>query len=215
MTQPPATTTVSVNGKREHVTTESDTALLYVLRNHLGLRGTRFGSAGLDVSRIHMVAASTGVSPDEGYTAGSLPIQHSDAALRMAAAEARAAHLDVAADRWGVSVDVLVVVDGTISAPGGRTATYWELTNDALLDRPVTGLVQPKPAAGYRLVGANVARIDLPDKLAPRPRFAHDLALPGMVYGRIVRPPSRGATLRSVDTAPILTLAGPDHRPGR
>ena len=34
---------VTVNGRRCEVRAESDTALLYVLRNHLGLKGTRFG----------------------------------------------------------------------------------------------------------------------------------------------------------------------------
>ena len=37
------TATVLVNGQRREVRTERDTALLYVLRNHLGLKGTRFG----------------------------------------------------------------------------------------------------------------------------------------------------------------------------
>jgi nicotinate dehydrogenase subunit A len=41
-TSPPPSTVV-VNGRREVVRTEPDTALLYVLRNHLGLKGTRFG----------------------------------------------------------------------------------------------------------------------------------------------------------------------------
>ena len=52
----------------------------------------------VDLARVRMTAAATGVSPNEGYTAGSLSIQHSGAALRMAAAEARAVHLDVAGD---------------------------------------------------------------------------------------------------------------------
>jgi nicotinate dehydrogenase subunit A len=43
MTDTPPATTVLVNGRREEVRTEQDTALLYVLRNHLGLKGTRFG----------------------------------------------------------------------------------------------------------------------------------------------------------------------------
>ena len=149
----------------------------------------------VDVTRVRMTAAATGTSPDEGYTAGSLSIQHSGAALRMASAEARMIYLGVAAGRWNVPEDVLTVEDGTIAAPDGRTMTYWELADDLFLDRPVTGLVEPKSAAAYRVVGTNVPRIDLPDKLAPRPHFVHDLALEGMLYGRIVRRPSRGATL--------------------
>ncbi|MFI5610798.1 (2Fe-2S)-binding protein [Amycolatopsis sp. NPDC051903] len=39
----PAGRTLTVNGRPRQVRTEDDTALLYVLRNHLGLKGTRFG----------------------------------------------------------------------------------------------------------------------------------------------------------------------------
>ncbi|MBJ7340365.1 molybdopterin cofactor-binding domain-containing protein [Mycolicibacterium sp.] len=162
----------------------------------------------VDVARIRMTAAATGVSPDEGYTAGSLSVQHSGSALRMAAAEARAVHLGLAAAQWDTSAALLTVADGTLTAPDGRSLTYWELTDDTVPKRPVTGLAEPKPASAYRVVGTSVPRIDLPEKLSAQPRFAHDLALPDMVYGRIVRPPSRGAGLRAVDTTPTLAMAG-------
>src|SRR6185436_3623780 len=48
----------------------------------------------------------------------------------------------------------------------------------------------------------------LPDKLSGRPRYVHDLTLDGMVYGKVVRPPSRGATLRDIDTGPAEDLPG-------
>ena len=162
----------------------------------------------IDVARVRMVAAVTGVSPDEGYTSGSMSIQHSGAALRVACAEARAIYLGVAASRWDVPADVLTVQDGTMAAPDGRTTSYWELADDGLLDRPATGLAVPKAASDYRVVGTSVPRVDLPDKLAPRPRFVHDMALDGMLYGRVIRPPSRGATLLDVGTEPAMALPG-------
>ena len=162
----------------------------------------------VDLARVRMTAAATGVSPNEGYTAGSLSIQHSGAALRMAAAEARAVHLDVAAQRWQVSADLLTVTDGVVTGPVGRSATYWELTSEGLLHRRVTGAAPTKAAADRRIVGTRVPRLDLPDKLAGRPRFAHDLVLPGMVYGRVVRPPSRAAALQIVDATRTLALPG-------
>src|SRR5271169_6281284 len=161
----------------------------------------------LDVARVRMVAAVTGISPDEGYTSGSLSIQYSGAALRVACAEARAIYLGVAAGRWNVPVGVLTVQDGTIAAPDGRTASYWELADDGLLDHPAAGLAEPKAASDYRIVGTSVPRLDLPDKLAPRPRFVHDMVLDGMLYGRVVRPPSRGATL--LGAGPERALAQP------
>ena len=162
----------------------------------------------LDVARVRMVAAVTGISPDEGYTSGSLSIQYSGAALRVACAEARAIYLGVAARRWNVPAGVLTVRDGTIAAPDGRTTSYWELADDGLLDHPAAGLAEPKAASGYRIVGTSVPRLDLPDKLAPRPRFVHDLALDGMLYGRVVRPASRGATLLDVGAEPAMALPG-------
>ncbi len=89
--------------------------------------------------------------------------------------------------------------------------SYWELADDALLDRPATGNVAPKAESDYEVVGTNVARLDLPDKLTGRPRYVHDLSLDGQVYGRIVRPPSRGARLRDVDAGPTESTAGRDH----
>ena len=84
----------------------------------------------IDVARVRMVAAVTGISPDEGYTSGSMSIQNSGAALRVACAEARAVYLGVAADRWDVPADLLTVQDGTMAAPDGRTTSYWELADD-------------------------------------------------------------------------------------
>jgi len=162
----------------------------------------------IDVARVRMVAAVTGISPDEGYTAGSNSIQYSGAALRVACAEVRAIYLGVAAGRWNVPANVLTVHDGTVAAPDGRTTSYWELADDGLLDRPATGLAKPKAASDYRIVGTSVPRVDLPDKLAPRPRFVHDLALDGMLYGRVVRPPSRGATLLDVGAEAAMALPG-------
>jgi nicotinate dehydrogenase subunit B len=162
----------------------------------------------VEVGRVRMTAAATGVSPDEGYTAGSLSIQHSGAALRQVGAEARAIYVGVAAARFQVSPEDLTVDDGTITALDGRTTTYWELSDDRLLDCLATGATEPRPESDYHVVGASVPRIDLPDKLAARPRFAHDLSLPGMAFGRIVRPPSRAARLLEVDTEPTAALAG-------
>ena len=66
----------------------------------------------------------------------------------------------------------------------------------------------PKPISAYRVVGTSFARLDLPDKLTGRPRYVHDMAPDGMVYGRVVRPPSRGATLREIASAPTEKLPG-------
>ena len=162
----------------------------------------------IDVKRLRMTAATTDLSPDEGLTAGSLSIQHSGSAVREVCAEARDVYLAAAAEKLCFPKEVLVVEDGRITGPDGTATSYWELTDEILLDRPASGSATPKPESEYRVVGTDVARIDLPDKLTGRPRYVHDLQLDGMVYGRVVRPPSRDATLTSLDIGPTQRLPG-------
>ena len=76
------------------------------------------------------------------------------------------------------------------------------------MDRAANGDAAPKPVSAYHVVGTSVARLDLPDKLSGRPRYVHDLTLDGMLYGRVVRPPSRAATLLDIDTGPTGDLPG-------
>ncbi|MCL4801721.1 MAG: molybdopterin-dependent oxidoreductase [Burkholderiales bacterium] len=164
----------------------------------------------LDVglARIRMVPATTAASPNEGVTSGSLSIQDSGAAIRQACAETRAIYLAEAAAELGVAVDALRVEDGEIIAANGRRTSYWALADDALLDREATGQVAPKPPAAHRTVGRSAPRLDLPDKVLGRPRFIHDIELPGMLHGRVVRPASRGARLVTVDEAAARALPG-------
>jgi nicotinate dehydrogenase subunit B len=162
----------------------------------------------VDVARVRMIAAATDSSPDEGFTAGSRSIQQSGAALRQVCAEARAIYLDAAAAKLAVAPDELDVVDGEFTGPSGLATSYWELVDDSLLERAATGEAAPKPESDYAVVGTDVPRLDLPDKLTGRPRYVHDLMLDGQVYARVVRPPSRGAKLRDVDTGPTLALPG-------
>ncbi|WP_197515099.1 molybdopterin-dependent oxidoreductase, partial [Mycobacterium sp. 1245805.9] len=88
--------------------------------------------------------------------AGGRPIQQSGAALRQACAEARAIYLDVAAAKLAVAPDDLDVDDGEITGPEGASTSYWELADDALLDRAATGAATPKPESAYAVVGTAV-----------------------------------------------------------
>jgi CO/xanthine dehydrogenase Mo-binding subunit len=164
----------------------------------------------LDVrfARVRMVPASTPTSPDEAVTSGSLSIQESGSALRYACAEARAIYLAEAAAELGVAIDSLTIEDGTIVAPNGRSTTYWALADDALLDREATAGVAPKPPSAHRVTGTSVPRLDIPDKAFGRPRFVHDLELPGMLHGRVLRPSSPAATLQALDDAKARALSG-------
>ncbi|MCC6610950.1 MAG: xanthine dehydrogenase family protein molybdopterin-binding subunit [Burkholderiales bacterium] len=162
----------------------------------------------VDFARIRVIPVNTGTSPNEGVTSGSLSIQDSGTAVRHACAEARAIYLAEAAAELGVPVETLRVDDGRITAPNGRHTSYWALAEDALLDREATGSVAPKRPADYKIVGRPVPRLDLPDKILGRPRFIHDLVLPHMLHGRVVRPASRGARLVALDDAIVRAMPG-------
>jgi len=164
----------------------------------------------LDVAlqRIVMLPAVTGTSPDEGVTSGSLSTQDSGTALRFACAEARALCLAEAARRLGAPAESLELVDGEIRAPGGARTSYWELGDEALRDRAATAGVAPKAGGRKRLVGRAVPRTDLADKVLGHARYVHDLVVPGRLYGRVLRPPSPGATLASLAEAAARAIPG-------
>ncbi|MBI2297209.1 MAG: xanthine dehydrogenase family protein molybdopterin-binding subunit [Betaproteobacteria bacterium] len=164
----------------------------------------------LDVAleRIRLAPAATSYSPDEGVTSGSRSIQEGGMALRQAAAEARDLLLQRAAARLDVSLEQLTVADGQVTARSGGSVTYWELTSDDLLARDATGDVAPKPLAQHAVIGTSVPRRDIPAKVTGAPSYVHDLDLPDMLHGRIVRPPSPGAQLTALDEAQVREIPG-------
>ena len=153
----------------------------------------------VDVTRVRVVAPTTSHGPDAGYTAGSLSVQQCAPALRQVCAQVRGQLLAAAAERLGSGK--LTVDDGTVRAPSGDQVSYWELAPEVSLETDADGRSAPKDPGTYTVVGTSVPRLDLADKLAGRPRFVHDLRWDGMLYGRVLRPPSLGAVLTSADTA--------------
>ena len=135
--------------------------------------------------RIHMLPAHTEHGPDEGLTAGSMSIAKAGPALRLACANVRALFLAEAARRWGVNVAALEVRDGCVRL-GGRQLSYGELA--AAVDLDVEARDVPLKQV-LRVTGTDAPRLDLPDKIAGRPRFLTDLRPPGLMHGRVVRPP--------------------------
>ena len=132
---------------------------------------------GVELSAVRMMPAGPD-GPDEGFTAGSMSIMDSGQALRVAAANVRARFAAAATD---------------------DSFSYADLAGSVDLD------VAAEPDVPLRstgaLVGSDVARLDLPDKVYGRPRYIQDMRLPGQLYGRVIRPPSPGAEL--------VSMAGP------
>jgi CO/xanthine dehydrogenase Mo-binding subunit len=161
-----------------------------------------------DLGQVRMRPADTASGPDEGVTAGSLSIQDCGPAVRLAAANVRALFVAAAARRWGVEVAKVEVVRGRFSGPGGAEAGYGDLAADVDLDVPADPAVAVRSLAVAGIAGTDVARLDLPDKVAGRPRFVHDLRLPGQWFARVVRPPAVGAVLVDDSTGGLPAAAG-------
>jgi CO/xanthine dehydrogenase Mo-binding subunit len=160
----------------------------------------------LDVrlDRVRVAPVSTDSSPDEGVTSGSRSIEESGAALRQACAQARQAFLAAAAARLETDPAGLGVDDGEITTAGGRSGlSYWSLGAPAQLYAPAGPAVEAKPPGRWSVAGRSARRLDIPDKVTGRPRFIHDLVLPGMLFGRVIRPPGPAAELESAGHADL------------
>jgi CO/xanthine dehydrogenase Mo-binding subunit/aerobic-type carbon monoxide dehydrogenase small subunit (CoxS/CutS family) len=167
----------------------------------------------LDVSlgRIRVISADTGRTPNEGITAGSMSTQVGGTSVRQAAAEARYVMLSMAFEELEAATpqEELVVDDGTITDPiTGRQITYWALMGGRLFGRSITGAGQPKSPSSHRVIGQAVKRLDLMAKVTGLPSYVHDLDLPDMVHGRVVRPPTYGSRLVDLDESKVSAMPG-------
>jgi len=163
----------------------------------------------LDVADVHYVQGDTRLSVSQGVTAGSKSLQNGGVELRQAAATAYRALLTRAAEHFGVPADRLNAEGGRFRVAGKhpkRSVTYAKLVRRGetfvALD-PDAPLVDPDD---YRVVGTSEPRLELPSKLDATFRYAHDVYLPGMLHGRLIRPPGRNARFASLDPARVAEL---------
>jgi nicotinate dehydrogenase subunit B len=170
----------------------------------------------LDVplASIRLCVGNTGICPDQGLTAGSLSTEVGGMALRLVCAEVRQLFVQEAARRLGVAPSAVSVAEGRFSLAGppqgGPSLGYLDLAPSVDLDCHASGLAHPKPHEARIIAGRAVQRPDLLRKLSGA-GYIHDLELPGMLHGRMVRPPSYGADLKCFDQAAreaILALPG-------
>jgi nicotinate dehydrogenase subunit B len=155
----------------------------------------------LDVpfSAMRVVTPDTNRTPDQFVSSGSRAISQHGPPVRQAAAEARAVLLGLAATKLGAPVSSLKVSDGVVTSADGKSAKYGDLLGGQLFNAKITGTVKPKDPSTYKLVGTTVPRIDFPQKVSGTYPYVHNLRLPGMLHGRVVRPPTQGAKLLKVD----------------
>jgi nicotinate dehydrogenase subunit B len=149
----------------------------------------------LDMSQLQWVQLDTNVTPEQGATVSSSSIHRGGPQVRAAAAEARQALLALASNRLGVQSGSLTVSKGVVSIDGhpARSVKYGDLLGDKPFKIKFTGTAPQKPISRYKLVGTRVPRVDIPDKAAGRYQHMQHVRLPGMLHGRVVRPPGQRA----------------------
>jgi isoquinoline 1-oxidoreductase len=167
----------------------------------------------LDVplASVEIVMGDTDLCPWDMGTFGSLSIRQFGPVMRQAAADARAALLQLASERLQVPVDRLRVKAGVVSdtADPKKTVTYGQLTEGKRIERKADGKAPLKAVATYTVVGRSAGRRDGADKVTGKAQFAGDVVPPGgALHARVLRPPAHGATLDRVDTSAAEKVAG-------
>ena len=167
---------------------------------------------GIPVERFTVVEGDTATTPNHGGTGGSSGVPRGAADIRLAAATARAALLNLAATRLSRPVSALTIEAGVVrpingDAPGIPAAALIGGKHFSLqIDRNAT----LKNPATYTTVGKPILRADVPSKCTGRHVYLQDWSVSGMLHGRVVRPPSFGAALVSVDESSVRAI--PDVR---
>ena len=161
---------------------------------------------------VTIVQCDTDVCPDQGTTSGSqsTPTNFNDRNLAQAAATAREALAAMAATRLGVPREQLDIDSGVISVKGSgsKRVTYGELVAGKSFNLDLDPQAKRKPAGEWKVLGTPVPRLDMADMATGAFEFVHNVHLPGMVHGAVVRPAAPGAALTSVDESSVTGLPG-------
>jgi nicotinate dehydrogenase subunit B len=155
----------------------------------------------LDVSfaRVVVVLGDTAQVPNQGATIASETIQITAVPLRKAAAQARQLLLTRAAEQFDLAVEELSIEDGLIRGKDNRSISYGELIGDDTIRLELAEDAPIKAVGSYSIVGQSMPRVDLPAKATGELVYVHDVRVPGMLHGRVARPPYAG-----VDAGPFV-----------
>jgi isoquinoline 1-oxidoreductase len=165
---------------------------------------------GVAVASIDMILGDTDRCPWDMGTFGSLTTRMFGPALRAAAGQARLVLLQLASKKLGVEPARLAVENGVVSVVGepARRVTYGELAEGKKIARLVNEKAVLRSVAEFQVMGRSPRRIDAPDKVTGRAKYAGDIRLPGMLHARILRPPAHGATLSKLDSSAAEKMEG-------
>jgi CO/xanthine dehydrogenase Mo-binding subunit len=172
-------------------------------------RLTQIAAEELEVplNRVNLIQGDTALTPDQGPHGGSLSIQIGGMQIRKAAATARKALVEMAAQHLGASASELRIENGTIKGRD-RSISYAELVGGRTFSLKVDKDAPVKDPGSYTNVGKFVPRLDIPEKATGRFSYMHDFRMAGMLHGRVVRPLAIGARLESVEESSVNGVPG-------
>jgi nicotinate dehydrogenase subunit B len=162
----------------------------------------------VEFERLTLVTADTAQTADEGYTAGSHSMQDSGTAILNAAAQVRQLLVAEAATRAGLPADQMRTDKGVVIAPDGKRFAFGELVGAQMLHVQASPQSALKNPAQFKVMQRSIPRVDIPAKVTGGEAYVQDMRLDGMVHGRVVRPPSYGAQLVSIEGAGVETMPG-------
>jgi nicotinate dehydrogenase subunit B len=163
--------------------------------------------------RIKVIFGDTGFTPDQGVTSGSQSTvtEFSAGGLRQAVDTARDALYQLASQQLDVPTSQLIVQDGVFSVKGGDPSyqvSYGQLLQGQRFNLTLNSKTLPKDPSQYTILGTSVPRIDVPPKTTGEFQYVQHVRLPGMLHGKVVRPPFVGSTVVSVDKSSLVGLPG-------
>ncbi len=166
---------------------------------------------GVPPDRVQMQMADTGTGPDDGTTAGSQSTPRTVPSVRRAAAAARGLLLAWACQQWNVERGSVEMQDGKVlNMADKRSLTYADLakSDDAtkLFAQAVPADIELTPVKAWKVLGTPVPRPNARDLVTGAHKFPSDIIRPGMLYGKVLRAPSYGARLTSIDLAPAKAM---------
>ena len=163
----------------------------------------------IGVDKIKFVEGDTALTPDQGRTSGSTGIQHGGMQIRHAAATARKALTELAAQRLNARPEDLVTENGEVKPKsGGAGIAFATLIGGRRFDLKLDPKAPLKDPASYTVVGKALRRPDVPAKCFGTHVYMHDFSVPNMLHARVIRPAAVGATLESVDESSIKDIPG-------
>lgn len=162
------------------------------------------------LEHVKLIQCDTAVTPDQGTTSGSqsTPTNFNMESLALAAATAREALLKLAAERLGDPVESLSAANGVISSKAGRQVRYEDLIGGRHFSLTLSGTAKRRSPEQWTVLGKPIPSLDRPALMTGQFEFVHYVRVPGMLHGRVVRPPEMGATLLSVDEASVRDIPG-------